>query len=231
MLKSIKILSILVGMMFIINSCQQQSNSKLFSEKITKTNLMDIVKQIRDDKTINKDDLDYFSNGITRIASAKKDSLIGKTVGEVIALQKELIREQSAATLANQSARVELVMNHEFKFIGMAPRDTAGESYDLIVYELKNVSDKEITNLQGAIQFYDQSGQIVKNYPLITKNIMQGKGLKPGESRRFIYPFNHDAKNERDQKMRNEFKDLRPVWIATMIEFVDGTNISVQKAI
>jgi hypothetical protein len=231
MLKSIKILLILVGLMFVINSCQQQSDSKLFSEKITKSNLVDVVKKIREDKLINKDDLDYFSAGITRIASAKPDSLIGKTVGEVIKLQRELIREQSAATLATQSARVELVMNHEFKFLGMAPRDTAGESYDLIVYEIKNISDKEITNLQGAIQFYDKAGQIVKNYPLITKNVMLGKNLKAGENRKFIYPFLHDAANERDQKIRNEFKDLRPVWIATKIEFADSTSISVQKTL
>jgi hypothetical protein len=229
MLKSIKILLILVGLMLLINSCQQQSNPKLFSEKITKNNLMDIVKKIREDKSINKDDLEYFSNGITRIASAKRDSLIGKTVGEVIMLQKELIREQSAATLATQSTRVELVMNHEFKFIGLAPRDTAGVSYDLIVYEIKNISDKEMTNLQGAIQFYDKAGQIVKNYPLVTKNLMQGINIKPGETKRFIYPFNHDAKNERDERIRNEFKDLRPIWIATMIEFADATKISVQQ--
>jgi len=51
-----------------------------------------------------------------------------------------------------------------------------------------------------------------------------------GKTIRFIIPYTHDKNNIRDEMMRNDIKNMRAVWIATMLEFSDGSQISVQAA-
>ncbi|GAB1370587.1 hypothetical protein MASR1M45_06480 [Candidatus Kapaibacterium sp.] len=221
-------------MVFVLLSCQpEKKESKFLSEIVTKQNVTSIFKQLRDDKDFTTQDYQYLTNGMTRLVTMSIDSLLGKSVGEIIKLQQNFERDQTAATAANQATKVELVMNHDFKYLGLKPELIAEtqKDVDFLYYEVTNKSDKEISNLQGVLQFMDTQNNIVKIYPIVLSNIIKDGVIKPGEMKRFMHPFDHDAANVRDQQIRNDHRNLRPIWICTMIEFKDGSKISVTNTL
>jgi len=221
----------------IFAGCQPSAKeSKLVSEVVTKTNITDLFKKLRDDKDFTAQDFETFTNGMTRLVTLSVDSLMGKSVSQVMTLQKEFEREQIASTAANQATKVELVLNHEFKYVGMKPTqidntDNTKKEVDFMVYEVTNKSEKEISNIQGMLQFMDQNNQLVKVYPIVSSKVMKDEVIKPGETKRIAHPFDHDIANVRDEKIRNEHANLRPIWICTMIEFKDGSKISVTNTL
>lgn len=85
----------------ILVSCGQNGrNSAVMNEKITATNLDDIAKKIIADKSMDSKDLELFLNGIARLGNVK-DSLVGKTVKDVIVWQEDFIKKNEYATLSN----------------------------------------------------------------------------------------------------------------------------------
>lgn len=228
---------LLIIIVLIISGCQTgEKKSALLGEIVTKNNVTEIFKKLREDKDFKSRDFELFTNGMTRLVTMSVDSLSGKTVGQVIELQNNFERDQIAATAANQATKIELVLNHEFKYVGMKPtqiedKDKNKKEIDLIVYEIKNLSEKEITEVQGVLQFMDQNNQIVKVYPIAASKVLKNETIKAGEMKKLIHPYDHDVKNERDEKIRNEHANLRPIWICTEIKFKDGSKISVTNTL
>jgi hypothetical protein len=220
-----------------MTGCQpDKKESKLLGEIVTKNNITDLFKSLREDKDFTTRDFEYFTNGMTRLVTMSVDSLMGKNVGQIISLQENFERDQMAATAANQATKVELVINHEFKYVGMKPseyddKDKNKKEINILVYDVTNKSDKEIVDIEGILQFMDQNNQVVKVYPIISNKIMKGEVIKPGETKRIAHPFDHDATNERDMRIRNEHQSLRPIWICTKIEFKDGSKIAVTNTL
>ena len=220
-------------LVLVLASCQpNKKESKNLKEIITKTNITELFKTLRDDKDFTSEDFELLTNGMTRLVTLSVDSLLGKSVGQVIQIQKDFRREQTAASAANQATTVELVLNHDFKYIGIKPtevetKDNSMKDVDFIVYEITNKSEKEIAELQGVLRFMDQNNQLVKVYPILSSKILKGESIKPGETKRIAHPFDHDVNNPRDEKIRNDHANLRPIWICTKIEFKDGSTISV----
>ncbi|MBX3044144.1 MAG: hypothetical protein KIT33_04285 [Candidatus Kapabacteria bacterium] len=217
--------------------CQpQEKESKLLDEVVTKYNITDLFKKLREDKDFKSQDFEYFTNGMTRLVTKSTDSLLGKTIGQVITLQKNHERDEISATAANQATKVELVLNHEFKYVGMNPRnvdlnDNSKREVDFLIYEITNKSEKEITDLEGILQFITPNNETLKIYPIVASKILKDEVLKPGETKRFSHPFNHDINNPNDERVRNEHSSLRPIWIASKIIFKDGSQISVTKTL
>lgn len=212
-----------------LNSCQKDELAgNIYNKKITQDNLIEMVKEISKDKNLSKDNLDIITVGLTRLSTQKRDTVLGKTLKEIYNIEKEYMYEQSIATLKTQATKVELVLNHEFRFIDLVPRDTLDKFYNIIVFEIKNTSKREIKNILGTLQFFDVNGQIVKSYPIETAKLQTDHNVPSGQSKRIAIPFIHDKNNIRDEMMRNDLKSMRAVWIANMIEFSDGKQISVQ---
>lgn len=228
---------IFVITVLILAGCEPSAKeSKMLNEVVTKTNVTDLLKKLRDDKDFTSQDFEYFANGMTRLVTMSVDSLMGKTIKYVIKAQKDFERDQIAAQAANQATKVELVMNHEFQYIGISPRQIEDQNrtlkeVDFMVYEITNKSDKEIANVQGMLQFMDQNNQLVKVYPIMASKILKDDVVKPGETKRIAHPFDHDVANIRDERIRKEHANLRPIWICTMIEFKDGSKISVTNTL
>lgn len=207
-------------MVFAVVSCQQRPKSKLLNEKITQANLQDLTKKIESDSLMTLEDVQNFSVGITRILG-KNDTLVGKTVGQVIDYAKQSDRQLAIQTLMNTSIRAELVQNHTFKYDGI---NVDNDTLNILVIEVKNNSDKPISNLQGLLQFYNQSNQLVKQYPINTKPQV----IQAGENRKIALTYTNDPKNPRDSIMRHN-QNMRAVWTAAAIEFGDGSSISVTR--
>lgn len=222
------VLMILISLA-ILSSCQQnEKNPAVYKEIITKENLVELSEKL--DKTSELDalDLQYFSAAISRLGVI--DSLAGKSVGEVIKLQKEFARNQAATALISTAPRIELILNHSFKYVGVAPKDDAGTPLNVIVYEVTNKSDKDMVDLQGGLQFVTPQGnKLVKVYPIKSQIAIEKNGaIKPGETRRLLLPFDHSNSSVRDSLVRN-LNTLKHLWQPVEITFADGTKISVKK--
>lgn len=230
--KTIFILIISLSLLLII-SCNQeeQLDSSIYEQKITKDNLNDLIKKVSLDKSISNSNMDYITTGITRLTSLKSDTIIGKSLKDIINVEKEFAKEQSSATLLTQTTKVNLVLNHEFKFAGLIPRDTMGKTLNLIIIDVTNKGSKEMKDIQGNLQFFDQNGQIIKSYPIEIKQILNGKNIPVGKSQQIVIPYTHDNTNVRDEMIRNDLKSMRAVWVANVIEWTDGTKLSVLESI
>ncbi len=221
----------------IITACQPENKeSKLMNEIVTKSNITDLFKKLREDKDFRTLDFEFFTNGMTRLVTMNVDSLLGKSVREIIDMQENFERDKMAATAANQATRIELVMNHAFNYVGFKPTEVEDinkkmKDINVLVFDITNKSDKEMVNIEGVIQFYNQNNEIVKVYPVIAKNALKDETIKANETKRISQPFNFDPNNERDKTFRNDHQNLRSVWICSKIEFKDGTKIDVTNTL
>lgn len=208
----------------LVFACSDQKSSFL-DEKISKDNLNSIAKQIMDEKVMSKEDAALFNSAVNRLGLTP-DSVLGKTVGELIAnenaLAQKSVYDQMYATLT----KAEILMKHKIKYLGLKPFDTLDKSYDYLVFEVTNTSDKNIASVDGQLRFFNSSNQLVKAYPVELSKVMpDANGLKPNETRRFVYPFFHDKANQRDEIIRNA-RDLQVLWFPQSLTFTDKTKLN-----
>ncbi|HRP02130.1 MAG TPA: hypothetical protein PLE30_05715 [Candidatus Kapabacteria bacterium] len=232
-MKYLSRLLIIIALPILFIACNKQEDSldsKIYDQKFTAENIQDLIKQVANDKGISREKMDILTAGITRLAALKRDTIVGKTLNDVIKIEEDFLRQRSIATLNAQGVKVNLVHNHEFKFVGLMPRDTMDKSFNLLVIEITNKGKKEMTNIQGTLQFFEPSGQVVKSYPIAIKNALKGAKIASGETKRLVIPYSNDKNNVRDVMMRNDIKNMSAVWVASMIEWADGSQISIQAA-
>ncbi len=228
-MKKLTSLFLMAALAIIFMACGEKKAPTL-SESITKDNMDQVIEKITKDEVQKPEDVRLFIDGLTRIAAEDKKGFEGKTVQEIIDAQRALILENEVISMNQRFIRMKLAMNHTFNFLGIVPQDNEKGSVNFIFFEITNKSDKDIKNLQGALQFY--GGQtLVKNFPLIAKNVLKpGEVIKVGETKRLAIPFQNDPTSPRDKAVRENLKQLTKVWQPTLIEFTDGKVISIEQA-
>ncbi len=201
------------------------NSSNVANTKITLHNLEEVSNKLAEAENISTRDIELFVNALTRLGS-EKDSIVGKTVSEIVASQKRFLKDRASEVLRNSGARISLFLNHTFKYVGIQFNDEDPQNkINNIVFEVLNTSDKPIKKLEGRLQFYTQAGELVKIYNLSTATEISENTNKP---LRFSMPFKYDDNSQRDQIIRNS-KNLNAVWTPTTLEFSDGTKI-IDKA-
>ena len=202
-----------------LTSCQEsaQKTPEFYKDTVT-FDLLSDMKSLLDENAdkITIEDVNNL-NGAIRYYSPIKDSLIGKTIGELIEGQKQrtlstninLTQATAFSTLFTQSLKFNI---SEFQKI----EQENGQPLNVPTYQFQNISGKSIVKLSGVVDYYNGE-QLIKRFTIeIDKEIPADKTLNQP------YPYNHDAANQRDVFVRNNFDKLRKVWIPTMIEFADG---------
>ncbi len=224
----VKILLFSVAIAIIFIGCQTEKKSPILDEVITKDNISKLTGKISSDKTFSREEIDLFATSLARMV-INKDTVIGKTIAQIMDKERELMRNNSMTNLSSSLARFEILQNHQFKYIGLIPKDDAQEPMDIIVYEMTNTSDKEIRNIAGSLQFRNPLNQaVIKLYNLNTADLLKDQTIKPKETKKFAYPFRHDNANVRDSIMRIS-KNLHALWTPSTIEYSDGTVIKLPE--
>lgn len=220
--KTIAILTVLV----LITSCgDKKPQSQFLNQKVTKNNLDSLAQLIINENKISREDIQLLTSAINRLG-VNPDSIMGKSLAELIKIQDEFIRQQEFKQMKSIMAKAEILANHKIRYVGIKPLDTLGNSYDYLIFEVTNNSDKTIKNLTGQFRFTDANGTIIKAYPIELEKIMVSPNeLKPGETRRFAYPFFHDKNNQRDQIVRST-PNLQVLWFPTILEYTDKKIVS-----
>jgi hypothetical protein len=202
---------------------KKKQESPLLSEKIDKQNPIELAQKMKEDEKVSREEMDLFTNAMARMSNTP-DSLVGKTIGEIIDMQSKALRNASAQTLINTAKRTEMFLNHSFKYHGFKPAEEKGTPLNVLIFEIVNNSDKEISHIEGALSFYNKNNQLVKRFNLST---LDGK-IPAGKSQKFQNPFKHDPENQRDVIFRNQ-KNLRGVWQPMEIKFADGESVSFKE--
>lgn len=220
--KTIAIFTVLV----LITSCgDKKPQSQFLNQKVTKNNLDSLAQLIINENKISREDIQLLTSAINRLG-VNPDSIMGKSLAELIKIQDEFIRQQEFKQMKSIMAKAEILANHKIRYVGMKPLDTLGNSYDYLIFEVTNNSDKTIKNLIGQFRLTDANGTIIKAYPIELEKIMVSPNeLKPGETRRFAYPFFHDKNNQRDQIVRST-PNLQVLWFPTILEYTDKKIVS-----
>lgn len=219
------ILIIISSLLFLGCGKSSKSDSAALNKKITLHNIEEITKEIIEDKNISSSDIELFINSITRLG-ATQDSILGKTAKELIDSQEDFLRDRDNEILSNTSTRINLFLQHLFKYEGITINDQdKNNRLNNIIFTIANTSDKPIKKIEGLLSFYSKDGQLIKIYSLSTATEIKPDKSKPA---RFSMPFKHDITSERDNIIRTS-RDLNAVWTPTLLVFSDGEKI-IDKA-
>lgn len=212
-----KILIVIVAT-YLFAACNNQTlDSKIANQQITKTNLSTISEEMQ--TSASDEDIEYFVNAITRLGNTP-DSIIGKSVQQIIDEQKKHYRNELEKTLVGTGTRISLFLNHQFKYHGIRFLDEdPKQPINDIVFEITNIADKDIKRIEGNLSYYDNNGRIIRIFQLATGNTISPV-TKDDKAMIFSMKFNHNIKTD-DTLIRTN-PDLRAIWTPTMIEFTDG---------
>jgi len=225
MFKKLSIILFIAVSFIGITACSNEGSSPILQEKITKENLYQIAQNIYNEKKLSREQIDLFNSAINRYGLTP-DSIIGKTVEELITKEDQILWQNSAKQLVATLAKVQILSDHKIKYLGMQTQDKDTTRLDIIVFEITNSSNKDIADIEGQFRFFDMQNQLIKAYPVkLAKVMTKTPIIKPGETRRFAYPFFHDPNNERDEKVRAG-KDLQILWFPVSMTFADSTKIN-----
>jgi hypothetical protein len=225
-MKILKILFAFVVFSFVATlwSCND-GGSKLLDQTITKTNLPEIVNSLKSENTMSFDDIALFSNAVGRLSNIKIDTLIGKSVKEVIEMQKEFLKENNFEQLSITTARVAMNMNYEIKYLGLqVVKDTIkGDEGNNILYEIKNRQGQAIKKFSGFLQYFNQQNQLIKQFELDNPEVIPANG-----SLQFYKVFKHDPAQIRDSLVRYHSNEMIVRWQPQYLEFSDGTKFEIK---
>lgn len=162
--------------------------------------------------------------------------LVGKTVREVIFLQRQWIKEEEeqeaeAEAMAEEAKAKEEALAAELrKAITLTVYDkgfTEGRYDDYPTYKMtyQNSSSKGIRAFQGTVVFQDLFGdKLMGVSPKISDPI------KAGEKADWRGTSEYNQFDDEDRDLRNtKLKDMKIVWIPEKIIFSDGTTIPEEK--
>jgi hypothetical protein len=215
-------LAILVTAIVIFFTACSGGDSDFKGELISVNNLSEIAKNIKEEGKMSVEEIELFTKGIVRMG-ASKDSVVGKTVEQVIDAQRDYQKEIDMRALMTSCIIAEMNFNQGFKFLGLKPEDSDTSRMNTLFFELKNKSDKDMINMQGFLEFYDQQNQIIKRFPISMKAV-----LKSGQKETYEQSYNHDSTNSRDLTLRNKEATLQIIWRPTLIEYADGKKLMLE---
>ena len=210
---------ILLSLLIFPVGCSKKQ-SKLLNEPINVENIVDLAAKIKDENVMPREDLDMLTAGLARLSDSK-DSINGKTIGQIIEMQKEFYHKSSIAGLVSNANRIQMNNSIGIKFTQKLMIDNDTTQADGVEFVLTNTSGKDILSIKGAIRIINNQNQLVKVRPVVYENINFKAGAQ-SKQREF---WAHDNNNQFDVAMRNT-KELTALWVAESITFADGKKLS-----
>ena len=216
---TLKLISLCFVVALVFNSCdnKQKLDVKVANQVVTLSNLATISSDLK--QFASDEEIELFINSITRLGNTP-DSILGKTVAQLIEGQRNYYREELEKTLIGSGTRIELFLNHSFHYYGIQFLDEdPNQPKNNIIFDVTNRSDREIKRVEGNLSFYDPQGRLVRVFQMATG--MPIPAEKGGKTLRFQMSFVHNVKTA-DTLIRTR-SDMQAVWTPKFIEFTDGT--------
>jgi hypothetical protein len=229
-----------------------EKNKAVFLENIQSANVTNFkevtvlfLKEMKGVKKLTKEESELLNGYLLRYAviekfqsnAEKKVPLVGKTVGELIELQRQWKKEEDVKAaiqkkLANEAkAKEETDLKKLRECLtlalykkGFSPSDTDNYQYqDYITFGVtyQNNSQKDIRAFRGVLEFQDLFGDTV-----LRVNLKIMDPIKAGGKANWNGTMNYNQFMENDVRLKGlEFKDIKAVWIPEKIIFSDGATL------
>lgn len=209
-----------LALSFSLFSCEfDEYSAPVFEEKFTEDNVMELCEKVKSEKDITAETLTYFSNGIQRL-SFVKDSLIGKTVKQVIESEKEYVKEYSRNQLINTAGIAVLKLKTENSFYGITKaEDVEQRDYNRLYFLFKNNSNKEIAKIAGEMLFFYRPEGEKEQIQLQPIEFEYAEGISGSGIDTVIFNQPFDPNNKIAVMLRNEASRISGVLNIRNVEF------------
>jgi hypothetical protein len=215
-----KLLLIIVSIAMLA-SCGKES--KLLKEELKPDNIADLSKRIAEDEKFSKEDLDIFLSGFSYFSSLK-DSLKGKTVGDIITLERARQLRNSKEAVIQSMTRVEIMNSLIVGIDSLERAKEAGQEIIIFNFKFQNVSIRDFKNVKGFIDLFNEQGILIKRYIVEMNNI-----VPTGKMVSLRYPFAFDVNSERDRLVADNWQKYTKIWKPTLVEFTDGKKLTLNQ--
>ncbi len=211
------VLALTLGMIACNSSDNAGSKSDLLNLKVDSKNIRDIVNRLRTDTLVSFFDVNNFHYGLLNLG----DSVIGKSVKEIMAYGEKSMKEERLKELDNIAGA--LIMKSAID-ISITNFEEIKDSNMYRVYvEFANKSDSPIKTNSGKLRFLSQDGRYfmipVENMPL---------NIGPNQKTSSYFDLKDSLKLRVDILSNGNYKNLKSIdWLNTKMEFADGRQISV----
>jgi hypothetical protein len=206
--------------------CDEKKESKILDTTITKTNLPEMINNLKTENILEAGDIVIINSALNRLGANNPDTLYGMSLRNIYDLQKEYLKEQNYDLLSKSATRISMNMNYEIKYLGIKPVvDTVNKiKGNSVMYEFSNNTDNAIKKIQGLLQFYNSQNNLIKQF-----EIDNTEQIPPKDTVRFYKAFAHNDNEPRDSIIRYHNDKLIVRWKPFYLEFDDGTKIELKK--
>lgn len=209
-----------LALSFSLLSCEvDEYSAPVFEVKFTESNVMELCEKVKAEPDITAETLTYLSNGIQRL-SFVKDSLIGKTVKDVIESEKEYVKEFARNQMMNTAGIAVLKLQTENSFYGVTKaEDDQQRDYNRLYFLFKNNSNKAIDKIAGEMLFFYRPEGGKEQVQLQPMNFEYTDGISGSGVDTVIFnqPFN--ANDKIAVMLRNEASRISGVLNIRQVEF------------
>lgn len=209
----------------LFNSCDNQNkpqSSNYLNEKITSENLIQLSEKLVADNSITVADIDYVNSYLGNFG-IYRDSILGKTLGEIITSQKSKDLKNKKIFLSQLSKKT--AINHTFAIVldSITAFDEVGKKpVSLFYYQMANIGNKDLKQVEGFIEFHDAQGTLIKKF-----GVNMQYNLKAGNTVSQRFPYDFDGNNPRDIYVRENYKNSVIVWVPQKVTFADNSIIDL----
>jgi len=205
-------------------SCQQENESPIMKDVFNAENMGELIEKVRTDPSMSKDDLDYLTAGINRNINTL-DSINGKTISEIIASQKDMLKESSINALVNTVIGASVTS----RYVGWEADSSNPTSISGYKIYVQNKSKKNIKRLFGRLNFFTNQKVVLGLFDVnLTVTIPSGKET--------IILAKIAAGNQENgvnnvalirQTLEEAPNTLFAQWQVLEVEYEDGTTIAL----
>jgi len=219
------LLCILIVFSLLVFSCQENKENKpqFYNEKFNKDNISGLVEKLKSSKQVTLEDIDFLNNALNRYTS-KTDSLLGKSIQDLIKEEKDRFMLASANNVFVSATRTQIHLNLGLEVNDFEVKQEGSIRYNTPTYVFTNKSQKDIISIRGHLDAMVDNKTVVKRM-----NIEMNQVVKAGEKLTFKYKYELNPENERDTYLSEHFDELAKVWYPISIKFGDGTAVDINK--
>lgn len=205
-----------------LSSCDNSSTKKeseLLGLKLDPKNIKDIIVKMKGDSLITIEDINYLHYAILNTG----DSSIGKSVGELIAKGRMLIRGERLAELDNVGNALLMKTAIDIRITNF--EEIKDSSLYRVYVEFFNKSAETIRTNSGKMRFINMTG----NYMMVPVEKLP-LNLQPNQRTGNYFDIKDTLKMRVDRLANGNYKNLKSIdWLNTEIEFADGRRITVSQ--
>jgi hypothetical protein len=226
-------------LLLLVVACLVFSCGNVKDLKFTQDNKEQVLEKVRKSKDLTGEEVGLLMAAMLRTGFTK-ESLEGKTVGQLIKEQKALrdeaeVKDKEAKRLAEEAKKKEAEMAAQLsQYISVAPYKKSfhkanihsGDFQDRIdiAFVFENKGTKDIKAFKGTTVFSDLFGtEIYKS------GLMNDKGIKAGAKKNWTGTIKYNQFISEQQKFRDtELENTKFEWKPKAIIFSDGSRIGLE---